>query len=297
MLRSLLGVGVLGLLAFAGCAAQSSVDVATSSALTGDAALAGIAAGSREEAGALAYANDRRIRKSDLVAGGASAEFADALLTARGASHWFGASSELESLGGANSGALGVLLREATAAGYVQNDTWNTDFALVRMVVRPGASHPTSADITIETGFDGRTPDQVVEEVSHRLTNELDSTNQHFVRDSIAESQRMVTIAMSNVLATGSPSRAFADARGLSEITVVGTMSSIKPTFLAIKTPGAPTQYFERTGSSYTATTMGYPVIMRGRVRLVPGATNIFYPAWSATVLAAPTSVIDEPHH
>jgi hypothetical protein len=159
---------------------------------------------------------------------------------------------------------------------------------------------PTANDVTVEAGFDGKTPDEARAVVRSRLTNVVHASNERFVDQTITSTHKAFTIALGNFFAQNSPHAAFIRAlRGLgaTSFTLLGTMSALRPTILLVDTQGAKT-YWARGGSGRyeRIDTPKYPVIMRSNVRIDgegPGV-RLFYPAWSAKVLTGPTTVIVE---
>jgi len=192
----------------------------------------------------------------------------------------------------------------SSAATFDTSSSANTAIAwgapsVVRMRIPEGLGRPpTSLDVVVEVGFDGKTPEEARALVRANAGHAIHSTNVRFVDESILATHKAVTISMNNAMAARSPQRAFADAHGLGVVNVVGTMSTLHPTYLAIDSDTEPTRYFERDGGAYVEASMRYPIVMVGRVRLATAsegpAVQVQYPAWSAPVLANPTGFIEE---
>lgn len=116
------------------------------------------------------------------------------------------------------------------------------------------------------------------------------------------DNHKAFTLAVGNLFAQGSPHATFAKSLGADKLTLLGTMSALNPTILVAEKAGE-TSYYARgaSGRYEPIATPKYPVIMRAKIRLETGAANdpgqgvrVFYPAWSAKVLAGPTTVITE---
>jgi hypothetical protein len=265
---------------------------------------AGIEAGSREEEGVILLVNDRTVTADVLKARTrVTASVAKSIVAYRtdaaGAPRWFATVDEIDALPSTGKVTFQRLVADATTNGYVEAPGFDPPtqarLAYPENLGRP----PTSADITVEAGFDGKSPAEVGTLVRARLSNVVDSSNERFVTQTITDTHKAFTIAVGNMFAQNSPPATFAKSLGADSLTMLGTMSAIKPTIL-VAVKGAQTTYYARgaSGAYEAIDTPKYPVIMRARIRLGGGTeeqgVRVFYPAWSARVLAGPTTTIIE---
>src|SRR5258708_6757822 len=58
---------------------------------------------------------------------------------------------------------------------------------------------PSIASITVKTGLDGRTPEQVIALVKSKITNPIAAQNTNFVDSTIRTTQKYFTIAVNNI--------------------------------------------------------------------------------------------------
>jgi hypothetical protein len=158
---------------------------------------------------------------------------------------------------------------------------------------------PTSADVKVLHGFDGKTPDEVAALVRADITNAVDPSNESFVHRTAVQTFTLFTIAVNNVFVAGSPPATFVAGlvHGGARLTMLGTPSWDDPTVLMAETAGAAPRYYALAehGVYQPMPSMPYPVLMQTPLRLDPAGVRVTYPAWSAPVLAGPTSVVIEP--
>lgn len=258
---------------------------------------AGISAGSLTEEGVLLLVNDRDWTGPDFVGAGLTPDLATAIVACRSSTQgprWFRTLDELDALAGTDAAAFAKLVAAATSSGHVEApDFGPADQA--RLSVPDGLNHPpTSLDVTVEAGFDGATPETVAALVRARLTNTVHSSNESFIHATALATHKSFTIGVGNFFAPGSPPAVFAASLAADRLTMLGTASAVNPTILVAERAGA-TTYYARTNGAYAPIPKpAYPILMRARVRLSPPGVRVFYPAWSAPVLAGPTSVIHE---
>ena len=271
---------------------------------------AGIKAGSTDEEGVLLLVNDRGVTESALTARTKlSAAVAKSIVAFRtapaGAPRWFATIDEIDALPGTGKTVFQRLVSDAKASGYTEAPGFDPP-TLAKISVPPNLGRPpTSSDVTVEAGFDGKPAAEAAILVRGRLTNTVDSSNESFVKRTIADNHKAFTLAVGNFFAQGSPHATFAKGLGAEKLTLLGTMSAVRPTILVADKAGVTTYYARGAGGGYEAIDAPkYPVIMRARVRLATGATGdpgqgirVFYPAWSAKVLTGPTTTIIEGSH
>lgn len=302
-------LAVLGVVGASGCAADAEENVADQQGAMGASpAAAGITSGSLEEEGVLLLANDRSVTEATFVsrANLTSAE-AQAIVAGRtgsdGKPRWYRSIDELDAQPSIDDNAFGKLLADARAQGYVEAPGFDPP-TQARMTVPSGLGRPpTAADVSVEAGFDGKTPTEVLALVRSRLMNTVDRSNDRFVDQTITTLHKNFTIAVGNFYAQNSPHAAFARslrALGAEKLTLLGTMSSVHPTILLSEAPSGTKTYWTR-GSSGRYESLPvvpkYPVVMRARLRIdgpQGQGVRLFYPAWSAKALTGPTTVIIE---
>jgi len=315
-LSILLASAMLGLasLAMGGCAADatdSGDDVGEAEGEIGASPKsAGIKAGSADEEGVLLLVNDRSVTESTLrtrtkLTSAVSKSIIAFRTTADGTPRWFSTIDEIDALPSTGKVAFQRLVADATATGYTEAPGFDPP-TLAKISVPPNLGRPpTSNDVTVEAGFDGKAAAEALILVRGRLTNTVDSSNESFVKRTIADNNKAFTLAVGNFFAQGSPHATFAKALGADKLTLLGTMSSVRPTILVAEKAGVTTHYARGGSGRYEPIDAPkYPVIMRARIRLETGGADdpgqgvrIFYPAWSAKVLTGPTTTIIEGGH
>jgi hypothetical protein len=268
---------------------------------------AGIKAGSADEEGVLLLVNDRSVTESTLktrtkLGAAVAKSIVAARTTADGKPRWFSTIDEIDALPATGKAVFQRLVADAAANGYTEAAGFDAP-TLARISVPSNLGRPpTSADVTVEAGFDGKPAAEAAILVRGRLTNTVDASNESFVKRTIADDHKAFTLAVGNLFAAGSPHAAFAKALGADKLTLLGTMSAVRPTILVAEKAGVTTYYARGASGGYEAIDPPkYPVIMRARIRLPTGAVGdpgqgvrVFYPAWSAKVLTGPTTTIIE---
>ncbi len=278
------------------CTAGSDAPIGTQEGELGaEPRAAGIAEGSLEEEGVLVCVNDAKTTSAALEGAGLPAEVAAALTSFRSGARFFESVDEVDAIAGTDADVFRRLVTYAKDTGATEAPGFDPlDKVRLRL---PDGFHgrPTSADIVVEAGFDGLSAEEVRVRVRSRLRGTVHPSNDRFVDETIAETLHAFTIGVNNLFASGSPHATFARALDADRLTLVGTMSSVTPTFLVAEKNGTTTWYTRQTGAYVMAPAPTYPRIMRARVRLgdAPGV-RVFYPSWKATVLAAPTGEVIE---
>lgn len=292
--------------ALGGCAAASEDGAAEQeSALAAEARAAGIAEGSLDEEGVLLLANDRALDADTLrdragvpnaVARGiASFRTGDA-----SGPRWFETLDELDALPGTDAGVFRKLAEDARANGYVEAPGF--DEPMVALKIPDGLGRrPTADDVIVEAGFDRKTPDEALAIVRGRLRNAVHRQNEDFTRKTILATHKAFTLAINNLWASGSPHALFAFRLQASELVVLGTASTVHPTYLMAVKNGATTYYRRGDAGTYEETPKPtYPILMRAKVRLgrrdpagmpTGWGVRVFYPSWKATALSRATSI------
>ncbi len=284
----------------AGCAVAGEQAAVSEAALGQDPLAAGIREGSREEEGVLLLVNDRAVTAQTLhERAGLDPEAAGAIVGFRtgelGKARWFSSIDEIDALPATGRATFEGLLDDARGHGYVEGDDFEPP-TRARLSVPDGLGRPpTSNDVTVEAGLDGRPPAEVVGVVRSRLTNDLHERNVRFVEETISRTHKSFTIAVGNLFATGSPHATFVKSLGADSLTMLGTMSAITPAVLASVKGGSTTYYARAISGRYEPVAPPRaPVVMRARVRLEPSGVRLFYPAWRARALEGPTATILE---
>jgi hypothetical protein len=301
----------LGSLAMGGCAAdatESGDEVGEADGELGASPKsAGIKAGSADEEGVLLLVNDRAVTESTLkTRTKLSAAVAKSIVafrtTADAKPRWFSTIDELDALPSTGKSVFQHLIVDAAANGYTEAPGFDAPTLAKISVPSNLGRPPTSNDVTVEAGFDGKAAAEAAILVRGRLTNTVDASNESFVKRTIADNHKAFTLAVGNLFADGSPHATFAKGLGADKLTLLGTMSAVHPTILVAEKAGA-TAYYARgaSGRYEPIDPPKYPVIMRARIRLATGAASdpgqgvrVFYPAWSAKVLTGPTTTIIE---
>ncbi len=306
----LLAVGLVSL-ALGGCAADASDagdDVGEAEGEIGASPKsAGIKAGSPDEEGVLLLVNDRSVTESTLktrtkLTAAVAKSIAAFRTSTDGKPRWFSTIDEIDALPSTGKAVFQHLVADATASGYTEAPGFDPPTLAKISVPSNLGRPPTSNDVTVEAGFDGKLAAEAAILVRGRLTNTVDSTNETFVKRTIADNHKAFTLAVGNFFAQGSPHATFAKALGADKLTLLGTMSAVRPTILVAEKAGATTYYARGASGRYEPIDPPkYPVIMRARIRLETGAAGdpgqgvrVFYPAWSAKVLTGPTTTIIE---
>jgi hypothetical protein len=284
-----------------GCGAGSGDDGLGQTEGELGATAAGIAAGSHEAEGVVLLVNDRAVTASVLeTRTGLDANVAEAIVAFRTASdgspRWFSSIDEVDALPSTNEAVFRRLVDDARAQGYVEAPGFDPPTSARLSVPDDLGRPPTSADVTVEAGFDGKSPDEVLALVRGRLTNTVDTSNERFVAQTIRDTHKAFTIAVGNLFASGSPPAAFVRSLGADKLVMLGTMSALHPTIIVAEKAGV-TSYYARgaSGGYEPIAPPHYPIIMRCGVALEPQGVRVFYPPWSAKVLSGPTTVIIEP--
>jgi hypothetical protein len=269
-------------------------DQTTESALGASPQSAGIAEGSREAEGVVIAANDRAVSANRWVNDAKlDSNVADAIVNARIAAdskpRWFQSVDDIDALADTDASFFVKLLAFARASGYVEGDGFEPPTQSKLLVPSNLGRPPTSEDVHVETGFDGRSPAEVETIVRGRLTNVVDPALERFVGETIRGTQKSFTIAISNLFASPSRDVQFLAGLGANEVTVLGVTSHVNRTFLVVSVSGNPAYYVRGPTGAYVSTpTPKYSTLMRARVRLggQPGV-RIFYPSWSSPRLGA----------
>lgn len=271
---------------------------------------AGITEGSLQEEGVLLLVNDRAVTEDTLTSRtDLSAPVAKSITAFRtgadGKPRWFSSIDEIDALPETTTSVFERLVADATANGYVEPA--DLIEPRVALAIPPNLGRlPTEKEVIVEGGFDGKTPQEAVAIVRSRLTNTVHSSNERFVTQTITDNHKAFTLALNNFFVFVSKHRIFASQLNADKLSVIGTMSALHPTYLIAEKAGVTTYYTRGERGVYEAVAKPtYPVIMRARIRIInsgapgqpPAGVRVFYPAWSAKVLAGPTSEIIEGSH
>lgn len=268
---------------------------------------AGIKSGSLDEEGVLLLVNDRTVTESTLttrtkLTAALSKRIVAFRTSPDGTPRWFSTIDEIDALPSTGKTVFQRLVADATASGHTEAPGFDPPTLAKISVPSNLGRPPTSNDVTVEAGFDGKPAAEAAILVRGRLTNTVDATNESFVKRTIADNHKAFTLAVGNFFAQGSPHATFAKGLGADKLTLLGTMSAVRPTILVAEKAGVTTFYARGASGGYEPIDPPkYPVIMRARIRPETGAAGdpgqgirIFYPAWSAKVLTGPTTTIVE---
>lgn len=290
-----------------GCATDAGDDaIAAESEIGESATAAGIKSGSLEEEGVLLLVNDRdvtldilktRTKVSSAVASGIIAF----RTTSEGNPRWFSTIDEVDAIPQTGTVTFQRLVEDAKTSGYTEASGFDAP-TLARIAVPENLGRPPTAnDVVVEAGFDGKPSADVTKLVRARLTNTVMASKESFVGQTIKDTHKAFTLAVGNLFAQGSPHATFAQSLKADKLTMLGTMSSLKPTILVAEKAGATTYYARGASGRYESIAVPtYPVIMRAKIRFATAAADdpgqgvrVFYPAWSAKVLSGATSTTD----
>lgn len=158
---------------------------------------------------------------------------------------------------------------------------------------------PRTSDVTIKTGFDGKTPDEVVAKVKRNLKGGLHPSNRTLVERHIRENHKSFTIAVSNMFVGGSPPNRFVGLLAArNQVTVEMTMSAVNPVIIRAQGPGSSQpSYFGKgpNGDWVQIPPHKYPVVAEAQIRYRPEPSlTMDYPLWSTPALAGPLSTVEE---
>lgn len=295
-------------LAEIGCATDTGDDTVAGdeNELGESATAAGIKAGSLEEEGVLLLVNDREVTLDVLkTRTKVSAAVASGIIafrtTPEGDPRWFSTIDEVDAIPQTGTVTFQRLVADAKTSGYVEAPGFDAPTLAKISVPENLGRPPTANDVVVEAGFDGMPAADAAKLVRARLTNTVMASKESFVGQTIKDTHKAFTLAVSNLFAQGSPHAAFVQSLGAEKLTMLGTMSSLKPTILVAEKAGATTYYARGASGRYESIAVPtYPVIMRAKIRLATAAADdpgqgvrVFYPAWSAKVLSGVTSAPD----
>lgn len=286
------------------CGSDDGVDDTAEDDLTG-AQGAGITKGSPEERAILNLVNDlsmeagayqTQVKVTKTVANGIMKARSGAT-TGPEDDKFFRSVEDVDKITGTGAAAFTALKNFAVANNY---DLAKPNLALLMIPDNLGRN-PTSNDVQIFRGYDGRKPEEVLATVRARLGNPIDASNERFFRDTVLASHKSFTIGLGNFFAPGSPTQTFLQNFIFgSKFTLLGTMSALRPTILKVETTTG-TRYFQKAspGGAYAYEpleasvknadgTPRYPIIMTSKVRQSPAGVYVEYPQWKASVFTSP---------
>jgi hypothetical protein len=158
---------------------------------------------------------------------------------------------------------------------------------------------PKYEDVTINQGFDGRTPQQALAFVRSKLTTKVAAQNDSLVDKTILGAHKSFTLAVNNVFVKGSPSNTrMAGEWAGAEVTVLGVMSQVHPVVMMVKKPtDKVARYFSpAAGGGYEELSkLSYKVIMKAQLEDGSKAgVRVSYQTWAAPTLSGPISNVVE---
>ncbi len=264
---------------------------------------AAIKPGSPEEAAVLLVANDRALGEAQLkgevlvtaTAAKSLLAFRAGPTSDRADDQWFLTLAQLDTQKGTTKTFFSRMVTFAKNRGYVEPTALVApDQALLEVPDNLGRP-PTSNDVTVVKGFDGRTFEATLALVQGRLTNHVHPQNERLVRDTVAISHKAFTIAVGNLFAPDSPPQRFVNSLGASQISVLGLMGQITPVAIEARYADGRVEYYQRKTLDYERVEKPpQRLIMRTRISLEPAGVAVYYPAWSLTVLKQPTTTVIE---
>lgn len=178
-----------------------------------------------------------------------------------------------------------------------QNDGFKApDF---KIIVTPNNPRPTAADVVIQKGPDGLSPESVVKMVMAQSTLPINEENIDFISDVILRTHKIWTVAAQNSLLGDNNSTArFVDEKlaGGETVAFLGVMSDVNPVWLKTEKSGS-VFYFRNSGRGYesaqfpklAAGASFYHILMSCEVRKSPEiGIKVTYPSWSDPRLSRP---------
>lgn len=154
---------------------------------------------------------------------------------------------------------------------------------------------PTSNDVIIKKGFDGRSVDQFVDVVRGQFKpsasgKKLDPANDRLVRDTLSNTFKAFTIGVNNAYNPKSPISQLAARYPGAKLTVLGTMSQVNPYVVRIDRLNQPPLLFTKSASGFTPiATNPYQVVVQAEIQTMPtNGIRMGYPVWQAKNLEAP---------
>jgi hypothetical protein len=271
---------------------------------------AGIKDGSPEAEGILLLVNDRSVTADILktrakLTASVAKGITEYRTGADGKPRWFMTIDELDKLPSTTKTVFTRLAADAKANGYTEAPGFEPPTLAKISVPSNLGRPPTSNDVTVEAGFDGKPAAEAAVIIRGRLTNTVDSSNEGFITRTIKDNHKACTIATGNYFVPGSPHARFVETAktlGAVRFTLLCTVSAVNPTILLAETAAGVKTYWVKGANGFeTLVAPKYPVTIRTQLRFPTGAASdpgqgvrVFYPAWSAKVLTGPTSVIIE---
>jgi len=286
----------------AGCSAADTSDevdeLGESEDLVTGKDTAGIVAGSPAEAAILLVANDRALTGPRLTGEvKVTATAKNALLAFRAGATadpaddgYVTTLAELDKLKGTTKTFYTRVLTYAKAHEYVdEGPLVAPDRALLEVPDNLGRP-PTSADVRVVKGFDGRTADEAYAIVRGRAAQFIHPQNERLLRQTFDGSHKAFTIALGNFFAEGSPPMRFLKGLGAVKANVLGLLRQLTPVALEVTfADGRVAYYMNNTGSYEQVEKPTQQVIMRSPVSLAPAGVRVFYPLFRQSNLSAPT--------
>ena len=286
-------------------ASDESEDTLAEDDLTG-AQGAGIAKDSPEERAIVNLVNDVSMDATAYVSKvGLTKTLGAALVKARnGAAEgpeddkFYRSAQDVDKVPNTGAAAFRSLKTYALANNY---DLAKPNLALLQIPDNLGRT-PTSNDVQIYRGYDGRKSEEALAMIRSKLGNPIDASNERFFRDTVLASYKSFTIGLGNFFAPNSPTQRYLQNFPYgTKFTLLGTMSALRPTILKVESPMG-TFYYQKASSggfAYEALdpsvknadgTPRYPVIMTSKVRTSPAGVYVEYPQWKASVLTSPVT-------
>jgi hypothetical protein len=147
---------------------------------------------------------------------------------------------------------------------------------------------PTSNDVTVVKGLDGRTSEEAYKLFRGRVTNRIAPSNEAIARSTFLETHRLFNISLANFFAANSPTAAFVKQLGAKTVMLKGLLTGANTNLMLEATfADGRVVYYQKNGGNYAPVAKPtYQVIMRSPIVLTTPGVRVFYPAWSAPQLA-----------
>lgn len=159
---------------------------------------------------------------------------------------------------------------------------------------------PTSADVTVNAGLDGLSPQAAVARVRGKATMPIAQGNSSFVDQTILATHKAFTIGVNNAFTTGSPSNTFIQNNlAGAQVSILGVMSADRPVVIMAKKPtDARSRFYARdsgTGEYVEMPSMPYSVVMKAKLQdAVTSGVRVSYVTWGNAGLSGPLSTVEE---
>lgn len=157
---------------------------------------------------------------------------------------------------------------------------------------------PTSADVKVNAGFDGRSPAEAASMVLNASTTPVAAQNKAFVQQTATDVQKAFTIAVNNAFVAGSPfTKVLAAKYPGASFSVLGNMSEVSPVMIQVTLANKQQLLFQsQPGGTFAQVPKNpYKVVMQADLQFAPSqGVRVTYPKWSVPALSGPTATVTE---